>query len=60
MTLACVPLRTTGVPLGRSGRRDLPRDIVVTLVRGAMRPASGLHGSTHFADSGRRLALAER
>lgn len=54
------PLRTTGEPLGRSGRHDLPRDIVVTLVRSAIWPAFGLPGSTHFAAPGGRLALAER
>jgi hypothetical protein len=54
------PLRTTGVPLGRSGRHDLPRDIVVTLVRRPMWPVSGLRGSTHFADPAAQLALAER
>jgi hypothetical protein len=52
--------RTTGVPLGRSGRHDLPRDIVVTLVRRPMRPVSGLRRSTHFADPAAQLALAER
>jgi hypothetical protein len=54
------PLRTTGVPLRRPGRHDLPRDIVVTLARSAMWPAYSLRGSTPFADPGRRLALAER
>jgi hypothetical protein len=54
------PLRTTGVPLGRPGRHDLPRDMAVTLLRSAMWPASGLPGSAHLADPAAQLALAER
>jgi hypothetical protein len=60
MTLARGPLRITGEPLRPTGRHDLPRDIVVMLVRSAMWPASGPPGGTHFADPAALLALVER